>query len=187
MSARAGVGVYKRRWMKTDALRRDGFTCVDGAMFQGRPEVVEWLLTERPEGVSFNHEHETDGFRPIHRAIWGKGANHAIALRTLLRLGKIDPNEETSNGDVALQIAIDSRNARAVRILLEEGADPESLSDPNYKQFAHDILTKLDRDENGDLLPYDFEAEERAVRERREQKNVPNSGPNIKITQIDEL
>ena len=63
---------------------KDGYTCLHGAGFQGRPEVVRIAIEEG--GLDPNEYHE-DGYAPFHRACWGHLERHLEALKTFAELG----------------------------------------------------------------------------------------------------
>jgi ankyrin repeat protein len=95
---------------------KDGYTPVHGAGFQGRAEIMG-LLHRR--GWDVNRVHEGDGYRPIHRACWGREARHHETVRYLVEEAGV-PFDVPSSGRHPRQTCLDmTPNAQTRAWLLE--------------------------------------------------------------------
>lgn len=97
---------------------RDGFTCLHGAGFQGRPDVVTRVLEAFPSAPNGAH---TDGFHPIHRACWGREQRHANAVRAFLHAG-VPHDLRAGSGETPLEISRRVGNKATEAVLVEAAA-----------------------------------------------------------------
>lgn len=93
---------------------RDGYTCLDGAGFQGRGDVARLVLSRFRDRVPV-HAH-SDGFLPIHRACWGRDPRHADTVSAFLDAG-VSPTVRSSSGETPMQLARRAGNERTIAVL----------------------------------------------------------------------
>ena len=120
--------VYQRRHAIVDMLRRaPGDLDVFEAAAVGDKERLRSLLRERPDTIcSFS----SDGFTPLHFASFFSQPGAAEAL---LEHGA-DPNAVATNGTklAVINSAAASGSAELVKLLLREGANPDSQQEGGY-------------------------------------------------------
>ena len=108
--------------IQVDACRDDGVTPLLMATQKGNPGVVELLLrADARVNVTF-----ADGTAPLHVAV-NKG-NFDVA-EVLLRSSEIRVNQRTETLVTALAVACRHGHKELVRLLLENGADPNMVND----------------------------------------------------------
>ena len=100
---------------------KDGYTCLHGAGFQGRPEVVRRVLASFPNTPNTAHK---DGFHPIHRACWGRETRHADAVKAFVEHG-VPHDVRASSGETPLDIARRIGNAQTIAVLEKAAALPD--------------------------------------------------------------
>ena len=66
---------------------KDGYTLAHGAAFQGRADVMSFLISSN---INVKDEFHSDGYAPLHRACWGREAKHTNTLRVLRDEAGID-------------------------------------------------------------------------------------------------
>ena len=67
----------------------DGYTPMDGANYNGFPDVLKILLQHN---VPTSNKHN-DGYTPIHRACWGSSEAHTKCIELLITIGNVNPLE----------------------------------------------------------------------------------------------
>lgn len=93
-----------------------GYIPVDGAAFQGQPDVMKLLLEAGMDG-SYFHE---DGFTPLHRACWGGEDGHVDTIRVLLEHG-VDINIKAKGpGERKGQTCMEMQQYEPIKEFLEE-------------------------------------------------------------------
>merc|ERR1719461_142831 len=61
---------------------KDGYTCIHGVGFQGRPDTADFLL-----GRGIKDSQHEDGYYGFHRACWGNEERHAETVQVFLNHG----------------------------------------------------------------------------------------------------
>ena len=108
--------------IQVDACRDDGVTPLLMATQKGNPGVVELLLrADARVNVTF-----ADGTAPLHVAV--NNGNFDVA-EVLLRSPEIRVNQRTETLVTALAVACKHGHKELVRLLLENGADPNMVND----------------------------------------------------------
>mmetsp|Transcript_39140 Transcript_39140/g.60992 ORF Transcript_39140/g.60992 Transcript_39140/m.60992 type:complete len:212 (-) Transcript_39140:49-684(-) len=116
---------------------QDGYTCLHGAGFQGRPKVAAVAVEA---GVPA-HDMHNDGFLPIHRCTWGSKAGHAETARILVEKGKEDVDALAGNGQTPLLMACSQRqiNGKMVTTLLDLGASTKAVDSKGMTALHHAV------------------------------------------------
>lgn len=110
-----------------------GFTPVHGAGYQGHANIAKYLHEELKMDLNQMH---SDGFRPIHRACWGKSTRHPEFVRYVLSAGIVDVDSKTKDGLTPLQVVASSnsfKNPETAKVLVEFGADVSQLSEEDIE------------------------------------------------------
>lgn len=126
----------------------NGYTAFHGAGFQGHA-VVARFLCEKVKQLDPNEMHK-DGYRPIHRACWGKMNRHAEFVKTLIEDCGVDPDSLTKKNETPLQVLVSNDqyfNHYTARILAEGGATVSKLKD------EHILKLKLVSDDDFSTCP----------------------------------
>ena len=90
-----------------------GYTPPHGAAFQGREEIMKFLIKI---GMDVTEAHEGDGFAPFVRTCWGKEERHARTLRVLVEEAGVDPTVKARNDMTCL----DMTENPSIRQVVEE-------------------------------------------------------------------
>eukprot|EP00548_Thalassiothrix_antarctica_P020034 CAMPEP_0194184114 /NCGR_PEP_ID=MMETSP0154-20130528/35855_1 /TAXON_ID=1049557 /ORGANISM="Thalassiothrix antarctica, Strain L6-D1" /LENGTH=225 /DNA_ID=CAMNT_0038901519 /DNA_START=8 /DNA_END=685 /DNA_ORIENTATION=+ len=106
---------------------RQGFTPPHGAGFQGRLETMKILVEEANLDV-INIRHE-DGFKPLHRACWGKNKRHTEVVEYLISKGA-DFNEK-GTGDKKESCFEMTKNPDTIALLKKYGAEEPKEEEGN--------------------------------------------------------
>ena len=94
-----------------------------GAAFQGRADVTRALIQAQ---LNPSHMHE-DGFRPIHRACWGKEPRHTDTVGVLIE-GGVKSTEAAKDGSTPLSMAEAAGNQGTI-VLLQEAIRKAAAED----------------------------------------------------------
>ena len=114
--------LLKFQSIQVDACRDDGVTPLLMATQKGNPGVVELLLrADARVNVAF-----ADGTAPLHVAV--NNGDFDVA-EVLLRSPEIRVNQRTETLMTALAVACRHGHKELVRLLLENGADPNMVND----------------------------------------------------------
>ena len=96
----------------------NGITALSRASYEGKSEVVDFLVNEVKADVNISGGKYND--LPLHRAAH---AGHVEVIKILLSAGSLI-NTTNGKGYTPLLVAAEARHTEAVLILLENGADP---------------------------------------------------------------
>lgn len=116
----ASVKALLQHGADTSIPEKDGFLPPHGAGFQGRADIMK-LLYEH--GLDIHAEHARDGYRPFHRACWGREQRHADTVRYLLSIGGTDVNVRASQNQKTCWEM--TQNPATRDVLREYGAQQE--------------------------------------------------------------
>lgn len=114
----------------------NGYTAFHGAGFQGHAEVARFLCREVKQ-LDANEMHK-DGYRPIHRACWGKEARFGEFVKVLIEDCGVDPDSLTKQKQTPLQVLVSNKqyfNTYTARALLEGGANSNKIREEDLVQL----------------------------------------------------
>ncbi|KAH9246602.1 hypothetical protein BASA81_015869 [Batrachochytrium salamandrivorans] len=114
----------------------NGYTAFHGAGFQGHADVARFLCRQVKQ-LDANEMHK-DGYRPIHRACWGKEARFGEFVKVLIEECGVDPDSMTKQKQTPLQVLVSNKqyfNQYTARALIEGGADSNKIREEELVQL----------------------------------------------------
>lgn len=136
--------LLRKKEARADAVDRDLRSSISWACGQNNHEVLRILIKYRCPGIDSK---DVDGWRPID---WAIQSDAPEIIETLMSTGEIDLDATDKNGKTALWWAVNYGHIRNVRVLLREGANPNtrtkddlSVMDVARSSGRSDIATEL--------------------------------------------
>jgi ankyrin repeat protein len=117
-------------WGADATIGEEGeYTPMHGAGYQGHANIAKFLIEELK--VDPNPIHK-DGYRPLHRACWGRQPRHVEFVKYILSTGLVDPDTPTATGLTPLKMIASHeayRNPHIAKVLVSFGADVSKLTE----------------------------------------------------------